>query len=66
MVMVAMILLTSDCSKHGTLIGLVVNVIGYFLIAFETNFRMEGEIRPWVNVACGFNFSLPDVGCHGW
>ena len=37
-----------------TLIGLVVNAIGYFLIAFETNFRMEGEIRPWVNVACGF------------
>lgn len=41
-----------------TLIGLLVNAIGYFLISFETDFRMEGEIRPWVNIACGVTLFL--------
>ena len=44
--------------RHYTWIQTRIVQIGYFLIAFETNFRMEGEIRPWVNVACGLTLFL--------
>jgi ethanolaminephosphotransferase len=41
-----------------TLIGLMFNIFGYMLISVETNFNLKGEIRPWVNIACGITLFL--------
>jgi ethanolaminephosphotransferase len=37
-----------------TLIGLGFNFLAFYLITTETDGNFEGEIRPWINAACGF------------